>query len=161
MNPELKKISYRGGLVAFQIPAHWREEYAVDGGATFYEDAQDSPTLRLEVITALSPTPLSASSAPDVVAEFSRGYGGVIESLPNGCALVRYTKSGDEQGHQLFVTYWSIAQVLPPSHARIAIFSYTMLDRQRSEVRFQHEVDMLDSEIRASVVSTELAGVEL
>ena len=31
MNQEFKTISYRGGVVIFRIPSHWREEYEPEG----------------------------------------------------------------------------------------------------------------------------------
>ena len=37
--PKLKKISYRGGVVEFSIPANWKEEYERDGGGMFYEQS--------------------------------------------------------------------------------------------------------------------------
>ena len=51
MSSESKQIVYRGGIVAFKIPASWREEYAPDGGATFYEEGPDTGTLRLNVLS--------------------------------------------------------------------------------------------------------------
>ncbi|HXR08640.1 MAG TPA: hypothetical protein VN765_14990 [Candidatus Acidoferrum sp.] len=156
MNTELKTILYRGGVVAFRVPAHWREEFEPDGGASFYEDAPDSPTFRLEVITAKSPSPLTPSSAPDVLAALRQSAVGSIERLPSGCALIRYAQSAVDRGHQLYITYWLVAHVLPPSHARVATFSYTLLDRQSSDVRFQREIELLDREVRGSIFSPEL-----
>lgn len=156
VNPELKTISYRGGVISFLIPAHWREEYAPEGGASFYEDAPDSPTFRLEIITAKSPSPLTSASAPDVLSALRQSATGSIEALPSGCALLRFAQSAVDRGHRLYISYWSVAHVLPPSHARVATFSYTLLDRQRSEVCFQREFELLDREIRASIFSSEL-----
>jgi hypothetical protein len=47
----MKKITYRGGLISFQIPKDWIEEYEENGGGTFYEDSQESGTLRINVLT--------------------------------------------------------------------------------------------------------------
>ena len=44
--PELKTVNYRGGVVTFRIPAHWREEYGADGGGIFYDTAPDAGTFR-------------------------------------------------------------------------------------------------------------------
>lgn len=63
MNPELKTVSYRGGVVSFRIPAHWREKYTPDGGGSFYEDPPDSPTFRLEVVTARAPSPVTGAGS--------------------------------------------------------------------------------------------------
>jgi hypothetical protein len=74
----------------------------------------------------------------------------------NGCALIRFTQSAVDRGHQLFITYWLVAHVIPPSHARVATFSYTLLDRQRSDASFQRELELLDREVRACIFSPEL-----
>jgi hypothetical protein len=47
----MKTITYRGGLITFQIPTDWIEEYEENGGGTFYEDSPESGTLRLNVLT--------------------------------------------------------------------------------------------------------------
>lgn len=46
----LKTIQYRGRVAEFVIPAHWHAEYEPTGGGTFYEDASESGTLRLNVL---------------------------------------------------------------------------------------------------------------
>jgi len=154
--PPLKTISYRGGVVTFRIPAHWAEEYEPDGGGTFYDDAPQSATFRLKIITVETPSPLSAGSAPDVLSSLRQAAEAPIEPLPSGCALIRYTQSTIDRGHRLLITYWSLAHVLPPLHARIATFSYTLLEKQRDDARFQHELELLDREVRASIFSPEL-----
>src|SRR5438552_168389 len=68
MEWNFKTISYRGGIVTFRIPSHWREEYEPNGGGTFYDDNPDSATLRLNVITAKAPMPITTQSAPDILA---------------------------------------------------------------------------------------------
>nr|AIA15874.1 Acyltransferase [uncultured bacterium]AIA16054.1 Acyltransferase [uncultured bacterium] len=54
-------------------------------------------------------------------------------------------------------TYWSVAQPVPPSHARVATFSYTLRAHQRNDPQFQAELDMLDREIRAASFAPRLA----
>lgn len=152
----LKTISYRGGLVSFRIPAHWKEEYEPDGGGAFYENAPDSPTFRLQTITMKSTSPITVESAPNVLSSIREAGTAPIERLMNDCALVRYTQSPLDSGERLFITYWSIAHVVPPYHARIANFSYTLLERQRGDFAFQRELELLDREVRASIFSEEV-----
>lgn len=45
-----KEICYRGGIVIFPLPENWIEEYEPSGGGTFFEDAPQSGTLRLNVL---------------------------------------------------------------------------------------------------------------
>jgi len=47
----LKTINYRGGLISFEIPKHWVEEFEESGGGTFFEDTPNSGTLRVNVLT--------------------------------------------------------------------------------------------------------------
>lgn len=152
----VKTISYRGGLVTFRIPAHWMEEYEPDGGGAFYENAPDSPTFRLQTITMKSASPITVESAPNVLSSIREAGTAQIESLMNGCALVRYTQSPLDSGERLFITYWCVAHVVPPNHVRIANFSYTLLERQRGDFAFQRELELLDREVRASIFSAEL-----
>jgi hypothetical protein len=155
MNPELKTISYRGGVVVFRIPAHWREEYGPDGGGTFYEDAPESATFRLEVITLEAPFPVTPASAPDILKILPQSSVGV-EQLPSGCALIRFSEGAKERGQNLLITYWNLANPIPPKHARLATFSYTILERQQTVPRFKEELEMLDQEVRAAVFASEI-----
>jgi hypothetical protein len=154
--PPLKTISYRGGLLTFRIPAHWAEEYEAEGGGTFYEDAPDSATFRLQTITMKSPSPVTAENAPEILSSLREAATGPVERLPRGYALVRYTQSSVDRGARLFITYWSVAHVIPQHHARIANFSYTLLERQREDGRFQRELELLDREVHACIFSQEL-----
>ena len=46
----LKTINYRGGIIRFQIPNDWVEEYEDVGGGTFYKPGDDTGTLRVNVM---------------------------------------------------------------------------------------------------------------
>jgi hypothetical protein len=156
MKHDFKTIRYRGGIVTFRIPSNWREEHEAEGGGTFYNDTPDSGTLRLNIITAKAPHPITFQSGPDILAGIPPTTT-TVERLPNNCALVRYARSEEEEGHQLNITYWLVAQPLPPNHSRIATFSYTILAHQRSDPQFQAELDMLDREIRAAAFAPMVA----
>jgi len=156
MNDRRKTISYRGGLVTFRIPDTWKEEYGADGGGAFYEDEVDSSTFRLEVMTIEAPPRVVLDNARDVLAAVRRVTPGDIELLPSGYALLRYTQQTMDRGHPLHIFYWIVAQVLPPTHARIATFSHTLLDLQQHVPRFQQERAMLEEEVRACVFWPEL-----
>ena len=142
--------------MTFRIPAHWKEEYEPEGGGTFYDDTRDSATFRLQTMTFKAPSPITAEFATNVLLSLREAATAPIERLPNGCALIRYAQSGEDRGHRLLITYWSVAHIVPPNHARIANFSYTILERQGGDVRFQRELELLDREVRTSVFSPEL-----
>jgi hypothetical protein len=153
---KLKKISYRGGVVEFFIPASWIEEYEKDGGGIFYDPSPDSATLRLNVITAKAPAPLKENSATETLKGLRQAQSGRIESLLNGNALLTYSKPATEAGHKLQMFYWMIANPVKPDHIRIATFSYTLLEGQQEQKRFKDELSLLESEIRKATFSKEL-----
>ena len=70
MTMSSKPVIYRGGLVSFNIPSRWREEYELQGGGTFYEVGEDTGTLRLNVLTFEKKENLSIE---DVAREFFDG----------------------------------------------------------------------------------------
>lgn len=153
----LKEISYRGGLVTFRVPAHWQEEYGQDGGGSFYEDVPNSPTFRLEVITAQSASTIGSAHAAKALALLSKVAGeSVVETLPNGYALVRYHKTSTDRGQELQISYWSVAQAIPPHHVRIATFSYTLLAGQERDPQIQNDMKLLDAEVRNCALWPEL-----
>jgi hypothetical protein len=160
MHPELKTIRYRGGLVTFRIPARWREEYGAEGGGTFYEDAPDSPTFRLGVITLRAPahmSPVTAATASSSLLQSLRQHELTsFESLPDGRAFARYAQSTIERGQRIHITFWSVAHAVPPDHCRIATFSYTLREDQRGDSRFQQELELLDREVKNIAFSPQL-----
>ena len=160
----MKAIAYRGGVVTFRIPAHWREEYSDLEGGTFYEDRPDSGTLRLKVITVVAPKQLQSCSAMDVlhvvVHEMkSKGVEGTTSGRNDGNAIFKYELMNSEEGVRHTICNWIVANPLPSNRARIATFSYTMLANQKNRSQVQRDLEMLDAEIKAASFSERLGVV--
>ena len=155
MAPALKTIVYRGGVVTFRIPASWTETYAEAGGGEFYEDAPDSPTLRLNVLTFRGPNP-----TPEAAASTLKKRCAVVEQLPNGAALARYARATEEQGEELELTTWELAQALPPEHLRVVVFTWTILTSQRDDPRIRADLELIDREIRAASLATAVGTLD-
>jgi len=84
----MKTVNYRGILVRFQIPALWTEEHDPKGGGFFYDPADHSVTLQLNVLTATSPKDLNSTDPAAVFAPLADSLRGAeIEALPNGQSL--------------------------------------------------------------------------
>lgn len=145
-----KAISYRGGIVTFTVPQAWSEEHEPDGGATFYEDHPDAGTLRLSVISFTSKKNESAQEM--ALSTFAAGS---FELLPSGFPLRYEVKEGAEDGEKLLLHFWSVAVPVPPSSARVALFSYTIVKGQENEPRIKQELAFLHKSIRSAVFSTE------
>ena len=147
----MKTINYRGGIVRFRIPADWQEEYEETGGGTFYKPGDSTGTLRLNVMTFRAPhgKPSTAASANDVLAATSAKHSSPIISLREGVAMTQYDLSSEEKGERIWIRTWQVAQVIPPEHVRILVFSYTLLEDQFAEPAFAAELAMLDHEVAA------------
>jgi hypothetical protein len=160
----MKSIVYRGGVVTFGIPAHWREEYSDMEGGMFYEDHSHSGTLRLKIITAAKPKPVQFASALDVLETIvsrlrNDGVVGTTKERKDGNALFKYEEATSEQGRRLTIFYWIVVNPVQTSHVRVATFSYTILAEQRNQSQVQHDLEMLDAEIEAASFSSQLGVV--
>jgi hypothetical protein len=157
----LKTIVYRGGVVRFRIPAHWKEEYGAAGGGTFYEPGDDTGTLRLSTMILRAPTgkSVTAATAAEELADQAQKFGTRVEPLREGIAVVRYDKPATEAGHALVIRFWRIAQALPPSHLRQVVFSYTRLARDFDMPQCREELVLLDCEIRAAEIASVLGTI--
>jgi hypothetical protein len=148
---ETKEVEYRGGVVTFSIPKHWKEEYDPEGGGTFYEDGPDTGTLRLNVLTAKSPGPITEHSPKQALlsTRLARSASD-IEQLSQGNALAKSLRQALDRNQEILIYGWHIANPVPPQHVRIANFTYTILSRFEKEPRIQSELGMLDKLIRAA-----------
>ena len=159
----MKTIVYRGGVVTFRIPDHWREEYSDIEGGTFYRDHPHSGTLRLSIVTATSPKQAQSRSAFEVLQGIANnfrneGIEGTTKGRKDGNAVFKYEDAGSEQGMRPTIFYWIVANALP-RQVRIATFSYTILAKQRNQLQIQHDLEMLDAEIDAALFSPQLGIV--
>jgi hypothetical protein len=159
--PVMKSIVYRGGVVTFRIPSHWCEEYSDFEGGMFYEDRPDSGTMRLKIILANAPRQLHSDSGMDLLQVF-------IDQLKLKCtkavrsdgnAVLKYEETSLERGTPLTISYWVVANPLPPLHARIATFSYTIPTVWRNQPRVRRDLEMLEVEIEAATFSPEVGVV--
>lgn len=153
MPDNFKSVVYRGGVVTFRIPSHWVEHYEPEGGGEFFEDAPDTPTLRLNVMTMQGP-----AATPDAAASALSGYGRV-ERRADGTAVVRYAKESDEEGALLRIHYWQIAQPLPPNHMRILVFSLTTLASQQNDPGVVETIALLERELLAARLAQQVGEV--
>jgi hypothetical protein len=155
----LQRIVYRGGRLTFRIPAAWTVEFGSDGGGTFYDPrSPDAGVLRLSVLAFRA----SSSVTPDALRRLVAPRDGPpagVETLPNGNALRTYTEPTEEDGEPLATRYRELAHEAPPSHARLAVFSYALPAAQTTTPAEVVTTALLDREIRAAAFSPELGGL--
>ncbi len=153
----LKTINYRGGLVRFQIPLSWIEEYEEAGGGMFFERGEHSGTLRLNVITAATPAgkTVTTETTRELLIADSQKHQSTIKTRGDGVAILQYDVSSEEGGRDLRSRFWRVAQALPPGHVRIVVFSYTLPEEEWGKTNSMGELNLLDRQIE----SIELAPV--
>ncbi|MEZ4685521.1 MAG: hypothetical protein R3B47_05505 [Bacteroidia bacterium] len=141
-----KQINYRGGLLIFSVPGHWEEEYGEEEGGVFYEDRPDSGTLHVNVISMKSPHSVSKDDANKILE--SLGATVEIEQLPNDLALRHFVRKSTEDGNNFVIHFWQIAQTLKPDRVRLAIFSFTFLEKDEKKKETLSVLDFLNNAIR-------------
>jgi len=140
----LKTINYRGGVAQFQIPSSWVEEYAPQGGGTFYPTGDDTGTLRINVMDfeRSADEVASRQSAYDFLAGMQSVRD--VERLPSGNAIARSAGPVVDQGEDLAIYTWQIGVCVTPAHFRIVVFTYTILAAQEHERAMQQELELID-----------------
>lgn len=144
----MKTIEYRGGVVTFRVPSHWKEEYEPDGGGTFYEDAPETGTLRLNIITSEAPQGRLASTGYDFLRQESTAGQAEILRLPTGDGMKYYLKKAEEDGIPLNIHFWEIAHCVPPRTLYFAIFSWTVPTKQTKRPECNEDIQMIIEELK-------------
>lgn len=153
---ETKEIKYRGGIVTFTVPSHWLEEYERDGGGTFYENAPNTGTFRLNVITAKSPTVIGKDGAFQFLQSLKSVTPESIRRLPNGNAIATSVQHSAEQGQPITLFWWHVANPVPPFHMRTANFSFSVLSSREDTAQTKSEIELLTKSIENAVFSQSL-----
>lgn len=145
----LKPIAYRGGIVRFEIPSDWIEEYEPSGGGTFYENRPDSGTLRLNV--------LSFSSKDTPAEEMARSVfkDKTTDVLPSGFLMRHYIKAAEEKGEGLEIYRWEVAVPIEPFSLRLVMFAHTIVEGQQSDPRIAAELKMIAHSVLKAEFSQE------
>jgi hypothetical protein len=146
----MKRVIYRGGIVTFQIPATWREEYEPDGGGTFYEAGTDTGTLRLHLLSLQKAGPPSLEAAAREIF-----HGEPVETLPNGFPLRHYCEQAEERGTPLLLYRWEVLIPVSPSQWRLACFTHTVLAACAGSPRTKAELALVNQLVREADYSTQ------
>lgn len=156
IEPAMKEIAYRGGLVRFEVPQDWLEEYEEGEGGMFYREGKSTGTLRLNVITARSAVVLPENEDLDILRTTRGVKSSDIRRLANGNALATHVDHSKEQGTLITLFWWHVTNVIPPTHVRVANFSYTVLTSNENNADTRAEVEMLGRSIENASFHTEI-----
>ena len=140
----LKNINYRGGIVRFRVPSSWVEEYEPEGGGTFYEDAPDTGTLRINVM-GFEQRASEASTIETAHAMLARLHGSDnVEQLPGGVAVARSNKRTVEGDEELLIYTWQVGVRVLPAYFRLVVFTFTILSGHEYTPAIQQELQLID-----------------
>jgi hypothetical protein len=150
----MKAIHYRGALLTFRLPDHWTEEYREEGGGTFFDGADESLTLRVNVLTMESPRQLGIGDASVVFEVGFPGFDGPVESLPNQQVMcIKSAVREHENGEALEIHTWCVARVVPPRTCRLAVFAMTVVLSKADAAKVEATLSTLRDEVRACTLS--------
>ena len=150
MRVETRRVVYRGGLVEFAVPRHWREEFIAEGGAAFWDERPHAGTLRLNVIGARGP------SSEALVAHFDKR--GEFETLANGFHLRRTERKASEDGIAGLVHRWEIAVPVPPDRIRVVCFTWTVEAAHAMNPKNEQDLRIVDAIVRRVATFSQAPG---
>lgn len=144
-----KKIEYRGGILTFEIPSNWKEEYDNEGGAAFYEDNENSGTLFLHLLTLESPEKISKDSTKELLEPILENQ--EIKVLPNQNVIKYYKFETQEKGVKLITYWWSLAQIVESNKGRIANFSFVIPENTQNEKNVMDQIEFINSMVESAI----------
>lgn len=137
---KLKTINYLLRL-EFDIPESWLCFFDQDEGGMYFEDREDSGTLRLSElvfeVNDLNPTSIAADEKAK----------GAIE-LSNGSWLRLDRKQFFEDGENCTSFYWTISNDQIRPYIQIAIFSFCVCDKDLEKPHIKEDLELLNTELR-------------
>ncbi|WP_431122270.1 hypothetical protein [Flagellimonas flava] len=149
----IKEIDYRG-ILKFNIPFDWVEEYDDEHGGTFYEDSPLSATLRLKLMTLHTPKGSFFKDAKSILDNIIK-KGSEAMLLPNDNALKMFFEQTVDSGHEITIYYWSLVQFLRPNHVRLSNFSYTVLTNRLGIETVRDEIEFITEQVKNAQYSIE------
>ena len=137
-----KEICYRGGIAIFPLPENWVEEYDPSGGGSFYDDAPNSGTLRLNILDFEHPDGVTIPSD--------------FEPFRDGLHLRTSKEQFTEDGDDCILLSWQIGFPVGDSNFRIANFTYTVEANQFRSEQAQYDISVVKMILKMAKFGREL-----
>lgn len=142
-----KIIDYRSA-VSFAVPAEWVEEDEPGVQGTFYEDAEDSGTLRVSVMQWSGEDEADRNHIVKSIL-----LPGEVETLAQGVYLKREVKPGFEDGEALKLHRWLVVLALPDNICRLIAFTHTVTAAHEGDPAIVSELATVDAAVRGATYS--------
>lgn len=105
----------------------------------YHAPETDSGWLRVSLITIATPTPADRLRA--LFADSKNSY----TSKKRGNLVEPSEKNSHENGTDIYIYYWKVANVVHPNHVLEAVFSYTIRAERRDQSETREEVELMGS----------------
>ncbi|MBI1190288.1 MAG: hypothetical protein GC200_06360 [Tepidisphaera sp.] len=149
----MKLVHYRGQLVIFNVFSHWVQEHERDGTGVYYDPADESVTLRLNVLTMESPRSFDSESAEGVLRSSPAFRDVENVPLPEGQLLAsRGVRRAEERGHVIEIASWIVGRAVPPRTVRLASFHATIVPHLSTPERCRDAIKEIAELVRTAVV---------
>ena len=149
----MKTVSYRDGLVTFEIPDNWIEDTDDETPGLFYEDVAEAGILQLSITTATNPNTVTTEMLTAMLDSLTKSKTKSLETLTNGNVALSYVTPSKEDEQLRVIFFWILGNLVPPNQARIATFSYTVLAANAAGFGTQRTIAQLDKSIRNAIFS--------
>jgi hypothetical protein len=135
----LDRVCVFGGKLSFLIPHEWIEVTSDDDHYLYQQPGTDSGWLRVSLITS---KPVNETPSQQLDRSFAgRDSVGVDERTGNWVCTSE--KDSDEEGVQIHLYYWKVANIVLPDLVREAVFSYTILRERINEEEISQTVKLI------------------
>ncbi|MDC6384618.1 hypothetical protein D2V93_02245 [Flagellimonas taeanensis] len=145
-----KLITYRG-ILSFEIPKNWIEEYDDNDGGTFYKNSPKSGTLRVKIISIKVPESSNIVNTADVLNDLTLNKGSKTMVLPNKNAYKMFYEEATDDGLDITIYYWSLVQSIQFNKTRLVNFSYTVLSEELDSECVRQEIDFITYQVENAI----------
>jgi hypothetical protein len=143
----LDEVGVFGEKIRFLIPHEWVEGENGDDTYLYHAPETDSGWLRVSLITSRTDEP------EERLRNLFSDYDELFTSEKQGNLVVPSEKKSQENGNQLHIYNWQVANVVPPNRIFQAIFSYTILAERREEIETQETVRLVGQLVAEAIFS--------
>jgi hypothetical protein len=150
MESAFRDVALPDGVLAFRIPAHWREGEEADGTRTFHDDGADTGVLRVKLFTFTSEQQVGPREARRQLEAMAPAPGQRLEELPSGAALRTHREQAEAGGERAVMHTWLLARADPPHRLRLAVFSLAIPRAHAQDPDARRVVRDIDREVRAA-----------
>ncbi len=149
MNQQIRldEVGVFGEKIRFLIPHEWVEGEDEENTYLYHAPETHSGWLRVSLITINSDEPAER------LQQLFTDSDDLTISEKNGNYVDRSEKISHEDGNDIHIYYWKVANVVLPNCVLEALFSYTILAERRDQIQTQETVKLVGQLVAEAILS--------